>query len=510
MPRPRNTDPKLKLAKARYDKAGKLKSRAYWFIYDDGKQVTHNSEWGFDLRGLDEGDFEEAERRRKAYVTRKYSEDLVKPKKAQRTPPEETPIADVLSYFALKTAPRYEPSEADPDGKKEQKHNFLFRMGALLGYWGDKVVDDIDMETCAEFRRYVHVDPEKPDKPGKVLSPSVIRRSLEDLRSACRVYVKARRMAAGGDYVFDLPDANPPRYGFFTRSQIARLVWAAYRMRQTYTYSGKRARDENRGKTIETAARPRRHIARFLLVAVATGTRASRIERASFYPEPGRPYIDVDNGIFYRAWKGEFVPDNKGADPIRLPQRLVAHMRRWKKKGARYLVEHKEGKTGSTASAFFRLLRETLSEEEIEAMDLNRHALKHTCATWLMMAGEPMGEIAGYLSTSEKTIRKHYGHHHPDHQHGIGDAMTTGRAGRPRFGREAKAAEKQTAANNPALAAEVRRSIRELLEVFDAPVLAFNVLSATPDASLESMREQVKRSGRSGDWSGLLSAERMA
>lgn len=507
MPRPKNAAPVLKLRKARTDKLGRITHNAGWYIYDDGKQVTRAEKWGIDLRGVSPDDRPTAERVCKAYIARKYAEELTRPQTKKRAPPDETLIADVISYYAQKNAAGYEPSEANPRGKPAQLRDFLFRMEALLAYWGGRFVDDIDMETCAEFAEHVHLDPDRPEKPGKRLAPSVVRRCLEDLRAAVKLYVKARRMASGGDYVFDLPPPNPPRYGFFTRSQIARLVWAAYRKKRTYSYTGKRARPENRGKTVETSARPRRHIARFLLTAVATGTRTERIERASFYQEPGRPWIDVDGGIFYRAWDGEFVPDNKGADPIRLPKRLVAHMRRWKRNGARYLIEHQEGKSGSTASAFFRLLREVLSEAEIAAMDLNRHALKHTCATWLMMAGMPMGEIAGYLSTSEKTIRRHYGHHHPDHQQGVGNAFTTGSAGRASFGREARSPEKPTAANNPAVAAEARRAVRELLELFEAPVVLFGVLSATPDAGLEEVREAVKRCARTGDWTTLLSTD---
>lgn len=487
MPRPRNDLPTLKLRKARYSGKGSLTHKAQYFIYDRGQQ--HFTGIGPD----DPGAAEAAKAALRAYVAKRHAEEVAKPKKASRTPPEETLIADVVAYYSLKTSPRYEPSEANPGGDPNQKRDFLFRMNALLDYWGEKVVDDIDMETCAEF--------------SKLHATSTARRCLEDLRSACNVYVKARKMASGGDYVFDLPAPNPPRYGFFTRDQMARLVWAAYRKKQKYSFTGKRAKTENRGRTIETATRPRRHIARFLLTAVATGTRTDRIERAGFYQEPGRPWIDVDGGIFYRAWSGEFVPSNKGADPVRIPKRLLWHMKRWKKNGARYLIEY-QGKSGGCASAFFRLLRETLTEAEIEAMDLNRHALKHTCATWLMMAGEPMGKIAGYLSTSEKTIEKHYGHHHPDHQHGIGDAFTTGRAGRAGFGRDAKAAEKPTAANHPAVAAEVRRSVRELLEAFEAPVVAFSVLSAVPDAGLEGFRESVKRAGRSGDWAAVLGKEK--
>ena len=504
MPRARNTDPRLRLRKTRYGKDGRLVQRSHWFIYDEGRQVFHVPEWNVDLRGLGEGDAEAAEEQRRLYTQRKYAEGLNRPKRQRdATPPEETPVADVISYYSQKTVVRYDPTEVSPRGKPRQRRDFLFRMGALLDYWGDKVVDDIDMETCAAFAEHVRVDPGRPETPGKSLSRSVVRRCLEDLRAGCRLYVKARKMTAGGDYAFDLPATAPARFGFYTRSQMARLVWNAYRMKRSYSFTGKRAKAENRGKVIETTARPRRHVARFLLTGVYTGTRTDRIERASFYPEPGRPWIDVDAGVFYRAWDGEFVPGNKGADPIRIPLRLLAHMRRWKRNGARYLIEYQDGRTGSTANAFFANLREVLSRDEIEAMDLNRHALKHTCATWLMMAGEPVGEIAGYLSTSERIVLKHYGHHHPDHQQAIGSAFSSGRAGRVRFGREARPAP-PSPSSHPAVAAETRRSVRELLEAFESPVLAFTVLSATPDEGLEALREQVKRCWRAGDWSAVL------
>jgi hypothetical protein len=481
MPRPKNDLPTLKLRRYKADKKGYVRP-AQRYIYDNGEQH---------YLGLGEDDLEAAQAALREYVAQKHAEEVAKPSgRPQRLAPHETPIADVIAHYSLKVVPRFEPSEGNR-GKPRQKRDFLQRMDVLLDYWGEKTVDDIDANTCAGFSAR-H-------------SASTARRCLEDLRAAVKRYVHDRKMAAGGDYVFELPAANPARYGFFTRSQMARLVWAAYRKKQSYSFTGRRAKAENRGQTRETAARPRRHIARFLLVGVYTGTRTDRIERASFYREPGRPYVDVEAGIFYRNAIGEMVPDNKRAGPVRIPGRLLAHMRRWKSNGARYVVEHRPGSTGSTASAFFRLLKEVLSEQEIAAMDLNRHTLKHTCATWAMIAARPIEEVAGYLETSDKIIRKHYGHHHPDHQRGFGDAFTTGRAGRVQFGKEKqKKPARQTAANNPILAEEVRRSVRELLEAFRAPVTTFNVLSATPDAGLESLREQVKRSGHSGEWTAVV------
>jgi hypothetical protein len=491
MPRPKKSA-HLKLRKERRDDKGRVTHKAAYYIYDDGRQ--HPTGCGPD-------DLAGAEAALREYLVEKHAKAVEKPGKPKRTPPSETYIADVVGHYSLLVSPRFEPTETSP-GKPQQLRDFLHRMNVIIGYWGDKVVDDIDGTTCAEFGRFA--DPET----GKTISASSARRCLEDLRAAVNRYVRDRKMSANGDFVFELPPPNPARYGFFTRSQAARLVWAAYRKRQGYSFTGKRAKAEKLGQTKETAARPRRHIARFLLVGLYTGTRTDRIERASYYLEPGRPYVDVEAGIFYRNAVGEMVPDNKRAGPIRIPDRLLAHMRRWKAAGARYVVEHRPGESGSTASAFFRLLRETLTPEEIAAMDLNRHAMKHTYATWAMMAGESMEDVAGYLNTSAKIIETHYGHHHPNHQFKLTNAFTTGRAGRLQFGREAqKKPARQTAANNPLLAAEVRGSIRDLLELGRAPVAMFAVLDSTPDAGLVSLRESVKRSARSGDWDSVVSKE---
>lgn len=94
---------------------------------------------------------------------------------------------------------------------------------------------------------------------------------------------------------------------------------------------------------------------------MVTGSRSSRIWQASFVKEQGRPYIDLDAGVFYRAWEGEIVAGNKCAPPIRLPARLLAHMRRWHAKGAKYVVEY-HGKPADPKWAFRNLVDEVLGE----------------------------------------------------------------------------------------------------------------------------------------------------
>jgi hypothetical protein len=47
-----------------------------------------------------------------------------------------------------------------------------------------------------------------------------------------------------------------------------------------------------------------------------------------------------------------------------------------------------------------------------------------------MQAGEDKWEVAGFAGMSIETLERTYGHHHPDHQANVGDAFSSGRAGR--------------------------------------------------------------------------------
>lgn len=116
-----------------------------------------------------------------------------------------------------------------------------------------------------------------------------------------------------------IPRKPKARVAFYSRLEIARLVRTAYRAGN----SSSRFKDHR--KTV--------HIARFILVGVYTGTRSDRIERASFVREEGRPWIDLDHGIFYRRAEGEMTPSNKRADPVRIPLPLLRHMERWHRGG---------------------------------------------------------------------------------------------------------------------------------------------------------------------------------
>jgi integrase len=157
-----------------------------------------------------------------------------------------------------------------------------------------------------------------------------------------------------------------------------------------------------------------RHLARFILIGLYTGTRSAAISSASPYRDKGRSFVDLEAGIFYRLAEGQRIT-NKRQPPVPLPPRLLAHLRRWQSMGLfkTFFVEWNGEKTASVKTAF-------ASADRLAGLDesqgrITPHVLRHTAATWLMQAGVDRWEAAGFLGMSVELIEKVYGHHHPDH-----------------------------------------------------------------------------------------------
>jgi integrase len=198
-----------------------------------------------------------------------------------------------------------------------------------------------------------------------------------------------------------------PRDRWLTRSEAARLIWTCWRAREMQ----KRHRGAEKGKTLPTDKRPLRHLVRFILIGLYTGTRAGAIASASPIAAVGRSFVDLDRGIFYRLADGK-RQTNKRQPPVPLPPRLLAHMRRWKDRGliTRHFVEYNGEAVESVKTAFKRAVK--LAELPGK---VSPHTLRHTAATWLMQAGADRWQAAGYLGMSVEMLDRVYGHHHPDH-----------------------------------------------------------------------------------------------
>jgi integrase len=210
------------------------------------------------------------------------------------------------------------------------------------------------------------------------------------------------------------------------------LIWAAWRYREV-----------QKGKP--TDRRSRQHVARFILVGLYTGTRSAAICGATLAPTEGKGFADLDAGVFYRKGQG-IAATNKRQPTIRLPARLLTHMRRWRDKGiSRQAVVEYEGKpVASVKKAFARAVadaektafeiatkRGTAPPSTLK--DVSPHVLRHTAITWAMQGGADTYDASDFFGVTRELIERTYGHHHPDHQKGVADALTR-RPGAARLG----------------------------------------------------------------------------
>jgi integrase len=207
-----------------------------------------------------------------------------------------------------------------------------------------------------------------------------------------------------------LPPKGEARDRWLTRKEAAALIWHCWRYREKQTiHSG-----HSKGDYALTDRRPLRHISRFVLIGLYTGTRAGAIAAASPYAEPGRSYVDLERGIFYRKPIGKRAT-KKRQTPAPIPPRLLAHLRRWRDRKliATCFVEFNGKPVASVKKGFKTAVRLAGLAGKVTP-----HTLRLTAATWLMQRGAPIWEAAGFLGMSAEVLQETYGYHHPDYLQG--------------------------------------------------------------------------------------------
>jgi integrase len=275
----------------------------------------------------------------------------------QKHQPESGPdplIADVLLVYAQEHVPHTRAAA-----------NTLYNINSLARWFQARRLSDINNATCRKYAA---------DK-----TPAAARRDLETLRAATRYWARER----GGSAPFIvMPPKSGARDRWLTRSEVAKLLWAARRTE---------------------------HLRRFILIGLYTGTRSGAVLEMKW------EQIDVERGIMLRRPRGEREIQGKRRPPVRLGNRILSHLQRWKRsdlaKGISFVI-HYDGK------AVQKLRRSWAGATRRAGLDRTAtpHTLRHTRATWLMQAGIDPWEAAGHLGMTVETLTRTYGHHHPDWQ----------------------------------------------------------------------------------------------
>jgi integrase len=153
-----------------------------------------------------------------------------------------------------------------------------------------------------------------------------------------------------------------------------------------------------------------RHLARFILLAIYTGTRHDAILKLQWMPNVEGGWIELTSGVLYRRGVGA-TESTKRRPPVPIPPRLLPHLRRWRRFTGRYVIEYAGRPIRSQERRAWRTARELAGL----GPDVTPHILRHSCATMLLQFGVSVYDVAGVLGTSEDVIRRTYGHHAQDH-----------------------------------------------------------------------------------------------
>jgi len=270
-----------------------------------------------------------------------------------------------------------------------------FCIERLADFWGDLTPVDVDEARCRAYTKTraagFMTRPSRGEKGSRIVKagPGTVRRELGVLQSALKHAKSARILSDFRDV--HLPAAPPPRERALSRQEAAWLL---------------------------LAAAP--HVRRFIVLALYTGRRASAILELGWKKHGGGGWVDVQNGeIDFRPASRVETKKRRGA--IAVPRSLLAHIRRWHRRGGDMVIEWRGRRVAEIDTAFLAACRraEALALArgvELDLSDVSPHTLKHTSVAWFFERGGTIESAVSYYATSAATLQRVYRKHSPAHQ----------------------------------------------------------------------------------------------
>lgn len=365
---------------------------------------------------------QDAERALADYINAKAAKDRAAAA-SNPSDPACVDLEDVLRVYAMERAPELF-SEA------KTMAGFIRKLGE---WWSGKKIADVRRSTCKDYiawRTAQRIGSARLDDNQRMVSDQTARRELEVLSAAIGYWHGEHTLTARPEVW--LPPKPESQRDALTRPQAARLLKAAMGF--------KLKADGSWLPPHKTTRTNRLHLRRFLLIGFYTGTRSKVITSLLWTESPDQAWVDLEKGMVYRKGKAERERANKRRPVVRIPARLLAHMRRWRaldlrlekaiqdaeredraRRGDKSAYEefrittvmHFAGNpiVGRPRTGFAGCVADAGLPDEITP-----HWLRHTAATWLMEGGADPWEAAAYLGMSPKMLEDNYGHHRPDYQ----------------------------------------------------------------------------------------------
>ena len=246
-----------------------------------------------------------------------------------------------------------------------------FHLKALKPFFGDLLPSHVSNRLFEEYA-----------KERSKYSNGTVLRQLGTLKAALRY-------AAGNRWIASLPPFKmpvrkpPPRDLWLTREQVATLL--------------------------SKAKSP--HLRLFILLAVSTAARSGAILDLTWAQINFKEHL-IDFG---RGWGNKhraIVPMNNDVyEALKIAKELAQ---------TNYVIEFNGKNIQSVKGAFWLLCNDC-------GIKASPHVLRHTAATWLVMDGVPLREVARLLGNSEAMVEQVYGKHSPDYLRRAVDALSVPR-----------------------------------------------------------------------------------
>lgn len=303
--------------------------------------------------------------------------------------PAQVTVSDVLIFYGRNVAPGHRAAATTG-----------YAIDRLDEFWADKKLSEVKRSTCQAYvdHRTSHSRPQAKSDAAKQrkVSAETARRELGVLRAAINAYHAEHNLDSVPTVT--LPPASAPRERWLTRKEVAMMLGAC-----------RQHPDRDAGRAM----------ARFILISVYTGTRSAAVRSLSWLPSPTGGWVDVERQVMHRRAAGQ-TDTTKKRPPLRIPVRLLGHLRRWKKadgKRGRVRVIHYAGAGVQRQRRAWAWIR----KEAGLGPEVVPHICRHTAATWMMQRGIAPWDAAGWLGMTPETLWRVYGHHHPDFQKEIAE-----------------------------------------------------------------------------------------
>lgn len=231
----------------------------------------------------------------------------------------------------------------------------------LAPFFGRLAPEHVSNRTLLDYAKARH---------GAGIKDGTILRELGTLKAALR-------FAAGNRWIAAIPPLQspvstpPPRDLWLTREQVTTLLQSA----------------------------KSHHIRLYTLLALSTAARMGAILGLTWQQ------VNMERGLidFGRGWGNKrraIVPINDDLRAALAQARLIAQ--------SDFVIEW-HGKPVTSIKKAFSVLADDCG------IECSPHVLRHTAATWLVMDGVPLAEVARLLGATERMIERVYGKHAPDY-----------------------------------------------------------------------------------------------